>query len=69
MSIFSCQGTLVPAGEDIESFSVDNDVAWVLIVEKEVRLPSLNHDGLKSLLSKFRQFFRPFAVCDLQNMS
>jgi len=30
------QGTLVPAGEDIEAFSVDEDVAWVLIVEKEV---------------------------------
>ena len=40
----SCQGTLIPAGEDIETFSVDEDVAWILIVEKEVGLPSLNHD-------------------------
>ena len=40
----SCQGTLIPAGEDIETFSVDEDVAWILIVEKEVGLPFLNHD-------------------------
>ncbi|KAF8971127.1 Spo11/DNA topoisomerase VI subunit A [Flammula alnicola] len=32
------EGTLVPAGEDIESFSVDEDVAWVLVVEKEASL-------------------------------
>jgi hypothetical protein len=31
------QGTLIPVGEDIESFGLDDDVSWVLIVEKEVR--------------------------------
>jgi hypothetical protein len=36
LTVCISQGTLVPAGEDIEAFSVDEDVAWVLIVEKEV---------------------------------
>ncbi|EAU91152.2 Spo11 [Coprinopsis cinerea okayama7 len=26
----------IPAGEDIESFGVDEDIAWVLVVEKEL---------------------------------
>ena len=30
------KGTLIPVGEDIEKFEVDNDIAWVLVVEKEV---------------------------------
>lgn len=30
------EGTLVPAGEDIAHFDVDDELAWVLIVEKEV---------------------------------
>ncbi|KIM45445.1 hypothetical protein M413DRAFT_24646 [Hebeloma cylindrosporum] len=34
-------GTLIPAGEDIEAFSVDEDVAWVLIVEKEAVFQTL----------------------------
>ncbi|KAF8800283.1 DNA topoisomerase IV, alpha subunit [Phlegmacium glaucopus] len=44
------EGTLIPAGEDIESFSVDEDVAWILIVEKEAvfqtlcRLQLTKHD-------------------------
>jgi len=29
------QGTLIPVGEDIESFGLDPDVCWVLVVEKE----------------------------------
>ena len=59
----SCQGTLIPAGEDIETFSVDEHVAWILIVEKEVGLPFLNHDKAGNhFTSNFRQFFRPFAV-------
>ncbi|KAF5351700.1 hypothetical protein D9756_007749 [Leucocoprinus leucothites] len=36
------QGTLIPVGEDIESFGLEEDVCWVLVVEKEVRdLPSI----------------------------
>jgi len=31
-----CQGALIPVGEDITRFEVDHDIAWVLIVEKEV---------------------------------
>lgn len=27
---------MIPVGEDVASFSVDDDVSWVLIVEKEV---------------------------------
>lgn len=30
------QGTLIPVGEDIARFEVDDDIAWVLVVEKEV---------------------------------
>ena len=30
------QGALIPVGEDISKFEVDDDIAWVLIVEKEV---------------------------------
>ncbi|KAG6378050.1 hypothetical protein JVT61DRAFT_13730 [Boletus reticuloceps] len=30
------EGTLIPAGEDIERFEVQSDVSWVLVVEKEV---------------------------------
>ncbi|KAL9708669.1 endodeoxyribonuclease [Leucoagaricus gongylophorus] len=29
------EGTLIPVGEDIESFGLDPDVCWVLVVEKE----------------------------------
>ncbi|KAF9568218.1 DNA topoisomerase IV, alpha subunit [Agrocybe pediades] len=35
------EGTLIPAGEDIETFGVDEDVAWVLIVEKEAVFQTL----------------------------
>jgi hypothetical protein len=30
------QGALIPVGEDISRFEVDDDISWVLIVEKEV---------------------------------
>lgn len=30
------QGSLIPAGEDVEAFNVNDTVAWVLLVEKEV---------------------------------
>ncbi|EEB87076.1 hypothetical protein MPER_15736, partial [Moniliophthora perniciosa FA553] len=30
-----CEPTLIPFGEDVESFSVDEDVKWVLVVEKD----------------------------------
>ena len=30
------QGTLIPVGEDIARFEVDDDITWVLVVEKEV---------------------------------
>lgn len=29
---------MIPAGEDIERFEVEGDIAWVLIVEKEVTI-------------------------------
>lgn len=50
------QGTLVPAGEDIEAFSVDEDVAWVLIVEKEVLVHLISFrvmNALKNILGSF----------------
>jgi DNA topoisomerase VI subunit A len=31
------QGILIPTGEDIDSFAMECDVAWVLVVEKDVR--------------------------------
>jgi len=30
------EGTLIPAADEIEQFEVDDRLAWVLIVEKEV---------------------------------
>ena len=33
------KGTLIPPGEDIKSFFVDDSISWVLVVEKEVRWP------------------------------
>ncbi|KIJ18847.1 hypothetical protein PAXINDRAFT_174991 [Paxillus involutus ATCC 200175] len=35
------EGTLIPAGEDIERFEVDGNVAWVLVVEKEAVFQTL----------------------------
>ncbi|KAF8876708.1 topoisomerase acting in meiosis [Gymnopilus junonius] len=35
------EGTLIPAGEDIETFSIDESMAWVLIVEKEAVFQTL----------------------------
>ncbi|KXN90800.1 Meiotic recombination protein SPO11 [Leucoagaricus sp. SymC.cos] len=35
------EGTLIPVGEDIESFGLDEDVDWVLIVEKEAVFQTL----------------------------
>ncbi|KAF9482249.1 DNA topoisomerase IV, alpha subunit, partial [Pholiota conissans] len=35
------EGTLIPAGEDVESFSIDDDVAWVLVIEKEAVFQTL----------------------------
>ena len=31
------QASLIPPAEDIEGFEVEEDLAWVLVVEKEVR--------------------------------
>ncbi len=39
------QPVLIPVSEDIEQFDVDEGLAWVLVVEKEVRMhtvPSLS---------------------------
>ena len=30
------QGVLIPVGEDVASYSADDSISWVLIVEKEV---------------------------------
>ena len=27
---------MIPAGEDIETFGIDESIAWILVVEKEV---------------------------------
>ncbi|KJA20085.1 hypothetical protein HYPSUDRAFT_839020 [Hypholoma sublateritium FD-334 SS-4] len=35
------EGSLIPAGEDVEAFSVDDTVAWVLLVEKEAVFQTL----------------------------
>ncbi|CAA7260586.1 unnamed protein product [Cyclocybe aegerita] len=35
------EGALIPAGEDIETFSVEEDVQWVLVVEKEAVFQTL----------------------------
>ncbi|KAF9443832.1 DNA topoisomerase IV, alpha subunit [Macrolepiota fuliginosa MF-IS2] len=35
------EGALIPVGEDIDSFSLDEDVGWVLIVEKEAVFQTL----------------------------
>lgn len=43
MEVNDSEGTLIPAGEDIAHFDVDEQLAWVLVVEKEVRV---YHDAL-----------------------
>ncbi|TFK44213.1 Spo11/DNA topoisomerase VI subunit A [Crucibulum laeve] len=35
------EGTLIPVGEDIQSFGVDKDISWVLIVEKDAVFQTL----------------------------
>ncbi|PPQ90548.1 hypothetical protein CVT25_015862 [Psilocybe cyanescens] len=46
------EGTLIPPGEDIETFGIDEDVAWILVVEKEAvfqtlcRLQISKHDSM-----------------------
>ncbi|KAI9572046.1 DNA topoisomerase IV alpha subunit [Boletus coccyginus] len=35
------EGTLIPAGEDIERFEVDSDMSWVLVIEKEAVFQTL----------------------------
>jgi hypothetical protein len=58
---FRFEGTLIPAGEDIQSFSIDEEVAWVLIVEKEVILSYI--DGmLTTAIMYFRLYSRRYAV-------
>ncbi|KAF5348657.1 hypothetical protein D9758_006787 [Tetrapyrgos nigripes] len=37
------EATLIPVGEDIESFDFDNEVKWVLIVEKDAVFQTLCH--------------------------
>ena len=34
--MFAFKGSLIPVGEDIAEFNLVNDIAWVLIVEKDV---------------------------------
>ncbi|KZT71061.1 hypothetical protein DAEQUDRAFT_667007 [Daedalea quercina L-15889] len=45
------QGTLIPAGEDITRFDLDDSLTWVLIVEKEVYCghSSLHHSLVDSV--------------------
>ncbi|KAF9010696.1 Spo11/DNA topoisomerase VI subunit A [Cyathus striatus] len=35
------EGTLIPVGEDVRSFSIDEDISWVLVVEKEAVFQTL----------------------------
>ncbi|KAJ4483485.1 topoisomerase acting in meiosis [Lentinula aciculospora] len=37
------EASLIPAGEDVETFNVDEDLAWVLIVEKDAVFQTLCH--------------------------
>ncbi|KAJ6500165.1 topoisomerase acting in meiosis [Mycena vitilis] len=37
------EGTLIPVGEDIKAFTVEEDVEWVLIVEKDAVFQTLCH--------------------------
>ncbi|EDR11599.1 topoisomerase acting in meiosis, partial [Laccaria bicolor S238N-H82] len=46
IQLIDTEGSIIPAGEDIESFSVDEDVAWVLIVEKEAVFQTLCRLGI-----------------------
>ncbi|KAF9268643.1 DNA topoisomerase IV, alpha subunit [Marasmius fiardii PR-910] len=41
--------TLIPVGDDIETFSVDDDVEWVLVVEKDAVFQTLCHHRLTAL--------------------
>ncbi|KAF8069998.1 topoisomerase acting in meiosis [Lyophyllum atratum] len=41
VQILDTEGTLIPVGEDIKSFTVDPNVAWVLVVEKEAVFQTL----------------------------
>ncbi|KAF8135570.1 Spo11/DNA topoisomerase VI subunit A [Boletus edulis] len=41
LRVNDCEGTLIPAGEDIERFEVQPDVSWVLVVEKEAIFQTL----------------------------
>lgn len=36
VSCVSTKGSLIPVGEEISRFEVDDSLSWVLIVEKEV---------------------------------
>ena len=36
LEVNDSEGTLIPAGEDITHFDVDDELTWVLVVEKEV---------------------------------
>jgi meiotic recombination protein SPO11 len=58
------KGTLIPAGEDIESFNISMDVTWVLIVEKEVCIdPELGWtDALNVLKAVFQTLCRLWAT-------
>lgn len=40
------QGTIIPSGEDIASFSIKEDIFWVLLVEKDV-----NHQAVAPILA------------------
>ncbi|KAJ6594186.1 Spo11/DNA topoisomerase VI subunit A [Mycena capillaripes] len=37
------EGTLIPVGEDIKAFTVEEDVEWILIVEKDAVFQTLCH--------------------------
>lgn len=44
---------MIPAGEDIERFEVKSDVAWVLVIEKEVtRCPSSSSTAVDAIFSR-----------------
>ncbi|KAE9411586.1 DNA topoisomerase IV, alpha subunit [Gymnopus androsaceus JB14] len=37
------EASLIPVGEDVETFNVDDDLAWVLVVEKDAVFQTLCH--------------------------
>jgi hypothetical protein len=49
---------MIPAGDDIEGIIVEEDIGWILVVEKEVLSWSLEISADMSLRRSFRHFVK-----------